>query len=58
MPGKRSDSYIDRKNPERRYNPSSKFNRRLRSHDRPVKPSESMLPPDNPGDQFTTIERP
>ena len=54
---KTSQEYLARKSALNRYNPISKFSRRLHSHDRPVKTVENLLPPDEPNKQFTTKKR-
>ena len=55
---KDGQEYINRQNPATRFNVSAKFSRRLKSHDRPVRTNEDLLPPDKPQSQFTTIRRP
>jgi len=49
--------FIGRKHPSTRYNPVGKFDRRLKSLNRPVPTQETMLPPDSPTDEFISSER-
>lgn len=56
MPSDPSE-FIGRKRPGTRYNVASKFDRRLKSHNRPVKVQEAVLPPDSPVNEFITKPR-
>jgi hypothetical protein len=56
MPSDPSE-FIGRKKPVTRYKPASKFDRRLKSHNRPVNVQESVLPPDSPENEFITKPR-
>ena len=55
MPIKDPTVFLGRKNPDAKYSPVSKFDARLRSHNRSVeKMRDEVRPPDTPRDQFTT----
>jgi len=55
-----SDDYtefVGRKRPTIRYNGVSKFDRRLKSLNRPVPVEETALPPDSPANEFISKRR-
>ena len=49
--------FIGRKHPNSRYKPVSKFDRRIKSLNRPTPVQEEMLPPDSPTNEFITKQR-
>jgi hypothetical protein len=49
--------FIGRKNSQTRYDPASKFDRRLKSLNRPTKVQEAALPSDTPTAQFISKPR-
>lgn len=49
--------FVGRKRPETLYSPVSKFDKRLKTHNRPVAVQPSVLPPDSPTQEFITRPR-
>jgi hypothetical protein len=49
--------FIGRKRPNTRFTTVSKFDRRLKSLNRPTAVQEAALPPDTPDDEFITRPR-
>ena len=49
--------FIGRSRPNTRYTPASKFDRRVKSLNRPVPVNESSLEPDTPQDEFISKRR-
>jgi len=49
--------FVGRVRPHTRYTPASKFDRRIKSLNRPVPVEELALPPDTPLDEFISKRR-
>lgn len=49
--------FVGRKKPATRYVPVSKFDRRLKTLNRPVPVQEANLPPDTPANEFISKPR-